>query len=84
MRRLLLLAVAAYKRCLSPFMPPACRFTPTCADYAHEAITRHGALAGGWLTLKRLLRCHPLCRGGVDPVPDRRERPVAAAPARRM
>ena len=58
-----------YKRNISPMNPPACRFIPTCSEYAYEAIDRYGVWKGGWLALKRLLRCHPLCKGGYDPVP---------------
>jgi putative membrane protein insertion efficiency factor len=64
-----LLFLRAYKRCLSPLLPAACRFYPTCSEYCREAIERHGALRGGWLGLKRILRCHPLAKGGHDPVP---------------
>jgi putative membrane protein insertion efficiency factor len=58
-----------YKRFLSPLLPPACRFTPTCSLYAREAILRYGLARGGALALKRLLRCHPFHPGGFDPVP---------------
>ena len=59
-----------YKAALSPYIPSACRFTPTCSEYARDAIERHGALRGAWLAAKRLGRCHPLSRaGGYDPVP---------------
>jgi uncharacterized protein len=61
-------ALRAYKRYVSPLMPPACRYTPTCSEYALEAIERYGALRGGGLALRRLLSCNPLSRGGYDPV----------------
>ncbi len=59
--------LAAYKRWLSPLLPPACRFTPTCSDYARLAILKHGLLRGGAKAAWRLLRCHPFNPGGVDP-----------------
>jgi putative membrane protein insertion efficiency factor len=62
-------AIAAYRKAISPFLPPACRFYPTCSAYAAEAVRRHGAWRGALLSVKRLARCHPLCEGGVDPVP---------------
>lgn len=58
-----------YQICISPFFPPACRFTPTCSAYALEALRRHGLLKGSWLAVKRILRCHPWNKGGYDPVP---------------
>ena len=58
-----------YKYCISPVLPGACRFTPTCSNYSIEAIERHGILKGLFLSVKRVLRCNPLCRGGYDPVP---------------
>ena len=67
--RALVAALALYKRFLSPLFPPACRFTPTCSVYAKDSIARHGALKGGGLAFKRLLRCHPFHPGGFDPVP---------------
>jgi putative membrane protein insertion efficiency factor len=69
MRKLLVFVIKIYKAVLSPLLPPACRFHPTCSDYALEAVTKHGALKGSCLTLRRILRCHPLCEGGFDPVP---------------
>ena len=63
------LALRGYKRFISPWLPPACRFHPTCSDYCGEAIHRHGLTRGGWLGLRRLLRCHPFSKGGYDPVP---------------
>ena len=58
-----------YKRLVSPLLPRACRFEPTCSVYAREAIERYGLARGGALTLRRLLRCHPFHQGGLDPVP---------------
>jgi putative membrane protein insertion efficiency factor len=58
-----------YRAAISPLMPPACRFSPTCSRYALEAIERYGAFRGGWLTIRRILRCHPLGGKGYDPVP---------------
>jgi putative membrane protein insertion efficiency factor len=66
---LLALPIRFYKRFLSPLLPPACRFHPTCSVYALEALQKHGALRGVRLTLWRLLRCQPFHPGGVDPVP---------------
>ena len=67
---LMLALVKGYQRFISPLFPSCCRYTPTCSAYAIEAISRHGALKGGWLTLRRLLRCHPLSKHDYyDPVP---------------
>ncbi len=63
--------VKGYRLLLSPWLGSACRFTPTCSAYSLEALERHGALAGSYLTLARLRRCHPWCAGGHDPVPAR-------------
>ncbi len=58
----------AYKWAISPMLPPACRYVPTCSEYAVEAVERYGALRGGWMAFARILRCHPFARGGYDPV----------------
>ncbi len=68
-RALLLALLAGYRRLISPLLPPACRFYPSCSQYASEAIARHGVARGGALAARRLARCHPWCKGGVDPVP---------------
>jgi len=64
--RLLVALLELYKRRISPLLPPACRFTPTCSEYARLAILLHGPLVGGWRALRRLARCQPLGLGGVD------------------
>ncbi len=61
--------IRLYQTCISPFTPPACRFTPTCSQYALEAIRKYGPFKGLWLAIKRLLRCHPWGGSGYDPVP---------------
>ncbi len=61
--------VRGYQLALSPLLPAACRFHPTCSDYALEALERHGAVRGTWLATRRIARCHPWCPGGHDPVP---------------
>ena len=65
----LTLPILFYRSCISPLTPPSCRFTPTCSQYALEALRRHGAIKGSWLAIKRLLRCHPWGGSGYDPVP---------------
>ena len=67
--KLLVLLVRFYQGAISPHFPPVCRYTPTCSQYAVEALTRHGALKGGWLALRRIMRCHPWGGSGYDPVP---------------
>jgi hypothetical protein len=68
--RLLALPVRGYRLLASPWVGHGCRFTPTCSVYALEALERHGALRGGWLALRRILRCHPWGGSGIDNVPD--------------
>jgi putative membrane protein insertion efficiency factor len=68
-KALLIAVVRCYKRVLSPLLPPACRFTPTCSIYAVEALSRHGAWRGSLLSARRLCRCHPWGGHGYDPVP---------------
>lgn len=68
-RRLLVAPIRFYQYVISPWLGYNCRFTPTCSAYAIEAIETHGALCGSWLAVRRILRCHPWCHGGHDPVP---------------
>lgn len=69
LRAALILPIRAYRLLLSPWLGSACRFTPTCSAYAIEAIEGHGAARGSYLATRRILRCHPWCAGGLDPVP---------------
>lgn len=69
MKQAVQFALRLYKRLISPMLPHSCRFVPTCSEYAMEAVERHGATRGSWLALRRLLRCHPFARAGVDLVP---------------
>jgi putative membrane protein insertion efficiency factor len=68
MQPLIVFLLKAYKRFISPLLPSACRFYPTCSVYMMEAVEKHGAARGVWMGLKRLSRCHPLHEGGFDPV----------------
>lgn len=70
MKRILIFLIRLYRWTLSAALGPSCRFEPSCSVYAEEAIARHGAGRGGWMTVRRLSRCHPFCRGGIDPVPE--------------
>jgi putative membrane protein insertion efficiency factor len=67
--RFLLYLIRFYRVAISPMLPPACRYTPSCSAYAEEAVQVHGAWRGGWLAVRRLLRCHPFGGSGYDPVP---------------
>lgn len=69
MKSILLFLVRGYQLLLSPVLPPSCRFTPSCSQYSLEAISKHGALKGLWLSIKRVIRCNPWNPGGYDPVP---------------
>ena len=69
MTRFLIGWIKAYRLLLSPWLGSSCRFTPTCSAYGLQALARHGAASGSYLTLKRIARCHPWCQGGHDPVP---------------
>ena len=68
MKFLVLDLIGVYKAVLSPFLPPACRFEPTCSEYAAAAVEKYGAVKGTWLGLRRILRCQPFCKGGHDPL----------------
>ncbi|RLC70515.1 MAG: membrane protein insertion efficiency factor YidD [Chloroflexi bacterium] len=69
MRTIILGFISFYREVISPLTPKSCRYLPTCSEYGYEAIQKHGIMKGGWLLLKRLVRCHPFCKGGFDPVP---------------
>lgn len=75
LRRALILIIRGYKRFVSPFLPPACRYLPTCSVYAIEAIELHGTAKGLWLGTKRICRCHPWGGSGYDPVPEKGKQP---------
>jgi putative membrane protein insertion efficiency factor len=75
-RSLLIRLIKAYQYLISPFLGPSCRFHPTCSHYAIEAISEHGVLKGGYLSVRRIIKCHPLHEGGHDPVPTRQDKPL--------
>ena len=64
--------IRIYKALISPWLPPCCRFTPSCAEYSETALRRHGLIYGSWLMFYRLIRCQPFCKGGYDPVPEKK------------
>ena len=70
MSKVLLRSIRFYQKNISPLKPGCCRFVPTCSEYAAIAVERYGAAAGSVMAMKRLLRCHPFCKGGYDPVPE--------------
>ena len=69
MKRILIALIRFYRKAISPYTLPCCNYTPTCSQYALQAIEKYGALKGGWLAFKRILRCNPFHKGGYDPVP---------------
>src|SRR5699024_3187989 len=73
MKHILIWIITFYRKAISPFKPPSCRFYPTCSKYGLEAIQRFGAIKGGYLTLKRISKCHPFHEGGVDYVPEKKD-----------
>ena len=74
MKRVCIFLIRAYQRWISPLTGPKCRFYPTCSQYGIEAFSRFGFFKGGYLTLRRILRCNPFCEGGIDPVPEKKEK----------
>jgi len=73
MQRLMLGLIEIYRKGISPLLGPRCRFYPTCSDYARQAILRYGPLKGSYLTIRRLVKCHPFHTGGYDPLPEQPE-----------
>ncbi|MCA1009343.1 membrane protein insertion efficiency factor YidD [Halobacillus halophilus] len=71
MKSVMIALIKFYRKGISPFFPPSCRFQPTCSEYGLEAFKRFGFLKGAYLTIKRILKCHPFHKGGFDPVPDK-------------
>jgi len=69
MKPILMALIRGYRAVISPLLPPTCRYTPTCSQYALTAVERFGAVKGSWLAVRRVLRCHPFHPGGYDPVP---------------
>ncbi|WP_047981167.1 membrane protein insertion efficiency factor YidD [Ornithinibacillus contaminans] len=77
MKYILIGLIKFYRKAISPYTPSTCRFYPTCSEYGLEAIRRFGALKGGYLTIKRISKCHPFHPGGVDFVPEKKHKPNA-------
>ncbi|WHY85089.1 membrane protein insertion efficiency factor YidD [Neobacillus novalis] len=75
LKKVFLSIIRFYQVVISPLKPPTCRFYPTCSHYGLEAVQRLGALKGGWLTIKRIAKCHPFHPGGLDPVPEKKPTP---------
>ena len=69
MKKAILFLIQFYQKAISPLKPPACRYVPTCSEYARIAVEKYGARRGSWMAVKRILRCHPFHKGGYDPVP---------------
>ncbi len=69
MKRMILSLIRFYQRSISRTLPPACRFVPSCSEYAYQAVDKYGLWKGGWMAIRRLSRCHPFSAGGHDPVP---------------
>lgn len=74
MKKIILQMIRFYQRYISPMSPPSCRFYPTCSQYAIEAVEEHGAIKGSYLAVHRILKCHPLHKGGFDPVPPKKKK----------
>ncbi|MGD6817008.1 membrane protein insertion efficiency factor YidD [Metabacillus sp. 84] len=74
MKNLFLSFIRFYQKFISPLTPPSCRFYPTCSNYGLEAIQKHGAIKGSWMTIMRILRCNPMHPGGFDPVPEKKQK----------
>jgi len=70
MNKIIILLISLYQKYISPFKPATCRFYPTCSEYATQALKKYGLLRGLWLSIRRVLRCHPFSLGGHDPLPD--------------
>jgi len=68
--KIISLFIRAYQICISPILPPCCRYTPTCSEYSIEALKSHGIIKGSYISIKRILRCNPLGKSGFDPVPN--------------